>query len=152
MAKKYIVKLTKEERALLEKEISSGKIDARKNMRVRILLKADESRGEKWKDSEIAKAVECTTVTVENIRRKFVELGLEAAINTKQRKSPPRGRIIDGETEAYLIALVCGEAPEGRSRWTLRLLSDAMVELKYMDSVSHETIRQALKKMNLNLG
>jgi transposase len=101
--------------------------------------------GEKWLDSKISEAFGVSTRTVERVRERLVQQGLESALN---RATPIRvkGRTIDGENEAHLIALACGEAPEGRSRWTLRLLGQQMVELGYVESVSHETIRQTLKK------
>jgi transposase len=100
-----------------------------------------------WSDQQISEAFGVSTRTIERVRERLVQEGLESALN----RTPPtrvRSRIIDGENEAHLIALACGEAPEGRSRWTLRLLGQRMVELGYVESVSHETIRQTLKKMN----
>ena len=146
MAKKYTVRLTKDERTYLESLIYTGKVAAHKRLHAEILLKADISElGEKWLDSKISEAFGVSTRTVERVRERLVQQGLESALN---RATPIRvkSRIIDGENEAHLIALTCGEAPEGRNRWTLRLLGQQMVELGYVESVSHETIRQTLKK------
>jgi hypothetical protein len=104
-------------------------------------------RGGKWHDNQIGEAFGISTRTVERVRERLVREGLEPALN---RAEPVRSRSrkIDGENEAHLIALMCGDAPEGRGRWTLRLLGQRMVELGYVESIAHETIRQALKKMN----
>ena len=128
--------------------IHKGKVAAHKRLHAEILLKADISDlGEKWQDKPIGEAFGISTRTVERVRERLVQEGLESALN---RTKPIRvkSRIIDGENEAHLIALACGDAPDGRSRWTLRLLGQRMVELGYVESVSHETIRQTLKKMN----
>lgn len=110
------------------------------------MLKADVSDfGEKWTGSQISKALVISTRTVERVRQCLVKKGLEAALN-RAKPSRVRSRVLDGENEAHLIALSCTEAPEGRNRWTLRLLGQRMVELNYVESVSHETIRQTLKK------
>jgi hypothetical protein len=146
LAKQYIVRLTKDERRYLEGLIHKGKVAAHKRLHAEILLKADVSDfGEKWTDSRISDAFGVSTRTVERVRQRLVQEGLEAALN---RAKPVRVRscVIDGENEAHLIALACGDAPDGRSRWTLRLLGQRMVELGYVESVSHETIRQTLKK------
>jgi len=146
VAKKYIVRLTEDERTYLESLIYTGKVAAHKRLHAEILLKADISElGEKWLDSKISEAFGVSTRTVERVRERLVQQGLESALN---RATPIRvkSRIIDGENEAHLIALTCGEAPEGRNRWTLRLLGQQMVELGYVESVSYETIRQTLKK------
>jgi hypothetical protein len=130
----------------LESLIYTGKVAAHKRLHAEILLKADISElGEKWLDSKISEVFGVSTRTVERVRERLVQQGLESALN---RATPIRvkGRTIDGENEAHLIALTCGEAPEGRNRWTLRLLGQQMVELGYVESVSHETIRQTLKK------
>jgi len=146
VAKKYIVRLTEDERNYLENLIHTGKVAAHKRLHAEILLKADISEsGEKWLDSKISEAFGVSTRTVERVRERLVQQSLESALN---RATPIRVkcRTIEGENEAHLIALTCGEAPEGRSRWTLRLLGQQMVELGYVESVSHETIRQTLKK------
>jgi transposase len=152
MKKKYIVTLTPEERRMLQEMLSRGKAAARKLMHARILLKADRSDGGRGlDDSSIAQEVDTGRATVERVRKEFVEEGLEAAL---ERRKPRReyGRTLDGEGEAHLIALACGQAPEGRSRWTLRLLADRMVALEYVDQVSYQTVRRTLKKTNLSLG
>lgn len=146
MAKQYIVRLTGDERADLEDLVYKGKVAAHKRLHAQILLKADVSDlGEKWTDSQISKALGISTRTVERVRQCLVKEGLEAALN-RAKPSRVRSRVLDGENEAHLIALTCTEAPEGRNRWTLRLLGQRMVELNYVESVSHETIRQTLKK------
>lgn len=148
VAKKYIVRLTKDERTYLENLIYTGKVAAHKRLHAEILLKADSSEwGEKWLDRQISEAFGVSTRTVERVRERLVEQGLEAALN-RAEPSRVKSRAIDGENEAHLIALICGEAPEGHGRWTLRLLGQQMVELGYVESISHETIRQTLKKMN----
>ncbi len=154
MEKKYIVRLTKDERATLKQMISSGKCPARTQMRARVLLKADQSKGKDWEtDVEIAKAVSVASTTVENIRKRFVERGFPECLETPGRPDVTERRIIgDGALEAKLVAIACSSPPEGRAKWTLRLLADRMVELEYVDTVGREAIRLALKKMNLSLG
>ncbi len=148
MAKKYIVRLTEDERTYLESLIHTGKVAAHKRLHAEILLKADISElGEKWLDKQIGEAFGITTRTVERIRQRLVQEGLESALN-RASSTRVRERKIDGENEAHLVALMCGNAPEGRSRWTLRLLGQSMVELGYVENISHETIRQTLKKMS----
>jgi transposase len=146
LAKQYIVRLTKDERTDLEDLVYKGKVAAHKRLHAQILLKADVSDvGEKWTDSQISEALGISTRTVERVRQRLVQEGLEAALN-RAKPSRVRSRVLDGENEAHLIALTCADAPEGRGRWTLRLLGQRMVELGYVPSVSHETIRQTLKK------
>jgi hypothetical protein len=148
LAKKYIVRLTEDERTYLESLIHTGKVAAHKRLHAEILLKADISElGEKWLDKQIGEAFGITTRTVERIRERLVQEGLESALN-RASSTRIRERKIGGENEAHLIALMCGDAPEGRSRWTLRLLGQSMVELGYVENISHETIRQTLKKMS----
>lgn len=139
--KKYVVTLTDAERAELRKLISTGKGAARRLAHARILLKADQG----LIDQQIAAEVEVGTATVERVRKRFVEEGLAASLDP-YRPERPRQRKIDGEVEAHLVALACGTPPEGKARWTLRLLADKLVELEYLPSVSHETVRQALKQ------
>ena len=143
MAKKYVVRLTGDEREMLLRMENAGKGAARKLMHARVLLKAD-ADGPGWPDARIAEALDVGVRTVESMRERFVEEGLDAALNRK--KHPPRPRKLDGDTEARLVALACSEAPDGRKRWTLRLLADRLVTLDVVDSISHETVRQALKK------
>jgi len=148
LAKKYLVRLTEDEPTYLKSLIHKGKVAAHKRLHAEILLKADLGElGEKWQDKQIGETFGLSTRTVERVRERLVREGLESALN---RAAPVRARKrkIDGENEAHLVALLCGDAPEGRSRWTLRLLGQRMVELGYVESVAHETIRQALKKMS----
>ena len=152
MKKKYIVTLTQPERQILQAMLSRGKAAARKLMHARILLKADASEGgPAWGDDDIAQGLEVGRATVERVRREFVEEGFDAAL---ERRKPRRQylRKLDGDGEAHLIALACSRAPEGRSRWTLRLLADRMVVLEQVDHLSYETVRGVLKKTNLSLG
>ena len=128
--------------------IATGKSSARKIQHARILLKADASEhGPNWKDEQIKEAVEVSLSTIERVRRQFVEEGTEAAIS-RRPGSGYRDPKMDGEKEAHLIALACSKAPEGRVRWTLRLLAQRMVELEYLESLSYETVRRTLKKTN----
>ena len=149
MEKKYIVDLTTEERSDLEGRLRGGQMSVRKVKRIQILLKADEG----WSDERIAEAFDVGLSTVERTRRKFVERGLEGAItNRRPRREYPRK--LDGKTEAHLIALMCGPAPAGYARWSLRLLADELVKIEdvEIEDISYETVRQALKKTNLSLG
>ncbi len=148
MKKKYIVTLTDEERQMLQAMLSRGKAAARKLIHARILLKADVGcGGPGWNDDAIAEGLEVGRATVERVRQQFVEEGLEAAL---ERRKPRRqyARTLDGDAEAHLVALACSQAPDGRSRWTLRLLADRMVQLEYVEQVSYQTVRRALKKTN----
>jgi transposase len=145
--KKYVVKLSEDERNQLNEMIRKGKSSARRLMKARILLKADVSEaGEGWSDSRIIKALETSATTVYRTRQQLVEEGFEAALSRKQRARPPVPRIFDGEKEARLIALSCSKPPKGRARWTLRLLEDAVVELNIVDRSSDSTIGRVLKK------
>src|SRR3954471_24830641 len=147
MTKKYRVTLTLTERNELESLLARGKADVRKIKHVQILLKADESDGgPAWSDARIAEAVEAGTATVERVRQRFVEEGLTAAISPYRGGKRIYERKLDGAQEAHLIALACSAPPEGRARWTLRLLAQHMVELAYVDTLSYETVRQTLKK------
>jgi len=148
----YIVTLTAEERSCLQGLLSKGKAAAHKQLHARILLKADVSGGGKeWTDEQVAEALDTSRPTVERVRQRFVEDGLEAALNRKKGPAPPP-RVMDGEAEAHLIALACSPPPQGRARWTLHLLADRMVQLRYVEHVSHETVRQTLKKTSSSLG
>jgi len=145
--KKYIVTLTEEERVSLEQLVRTGKAAAYKITHARILLKADSScGGPACTDGQIADALQVGTATVERLRQRFVEEGLDAALCRKKQRRPSRQRTFDGAAEARLVALACSQPPEGRACWTLRLLAEKLVELEVVDSVSHETVRQALKK------
>jgi transposase len=151
MGKRYVVTMTKDERAMLEELINTGKAAARKLTHARILLKADQScNGPGWQDQQMSEALEVSVSTIERVRRQFVEEGLQAALLRRPSLSL-RQRKIDGVREAQLIALACSQPPEGRARWTMRLLADKLVALDYVDTVSHETVRQVLKKTSLNL-
>ena len=144
--KKYIVSLTAEEREELEQLSTTGKVAAYKMNHARILLKADTNQeGGGWTDEAISQALDISVATIERVRQRFVETNLETALSrqVQQQRKPRR---LDGEQEAHLIAMTCGEAPEGRARWSLRLLADRMVELEDVESVCHETVRQTLKK------
>ena len=150
--KKYKVTLTAEERNSLQDLIAS-KAAAKKIVHARILLKADAAPGgPAWTDARIAEAFEIDVSTVERLRERFVEQGLDAALDRKKQDQPSRQRTLDGQAEARLIALACSEPPLGRVRWTLRLLADQLVELEIVDTVSTETIRRALKKTNSSRG
>lgn len=152
MHQNYAVILTEGERAHLEQLIAAGTAPARKLAHARVLLKADKGPGGPgWVDARIADAVEISQPTISRIRQQFVEAGLEAALN---RRAPRRvyARKLDGEQEARLIALACGEPPAGHARWTLRLLADKLVELEVVATVSHETVHRVLKKTNSSLG
>jgi len=147
---KHNVRLTSEERSELEKLVTTGKANARKIIHARILLKVD-ADGPNWSDDKVQEALDVGKATVERGRKAFVEHSLEAALNRKPL-SKKRSRKLDGDQEAHLVALACSEAPEGRKRWTLRLLADKMVELKQVDNLSYETVRQTLKKTKPSLG
>ena len=150
MRKRYIVRLTPEERDELEKLVSAGEARARKLMHAHILLEAD-ADGPNWADAQIHEALGTGTATIERVRKAFVEEGLPDSLNRKQRrKNTPRK--LDGDQEAHLMALACSPAPKGHDRWTLRLLADKMVKLEYVDTLSYETVRQVLKKQKLSLG
>jgi len=145
--KKYVVRLSSQEHERLSHLIASGKGPARMFARARILLKADVGlHGPAWPDARISEALDVTVQTVERVRRQLVEEGFEAVLRRHPYRQKVSRRKIDGELEAHLVALACSEAPCGRSRWSLRLLADRMVELGYVESVSHETVRRTLKK------
>ena len=145
MKKKYIVRLTDEERETLALVIKKLKGSSQKVRRAQILLKAD-AEGPNWTDQKIADAFSCRTKTVENIRQHLVTEGFEVALNGKQRDTPPRPKKLDGEQEAKVIALRLGTPPQGFANWSLRLLANEVVELGLIDSISHETVRTTLKK------
>ena len=152
MKKRYIVTLVPEERRMLQELLSRGKAAARKLMHARILLKADVTAdGPGWNDEAIAEALEVGRATVERVRKEFVEEGLEAALERRKPRRQYR-RKLDGDGEAHLIALACQKPPEGRSRWTLKLLADRMVQLEYVEEISYQTVRRTLKKTNSSLG
>jgi DNA-binding MarR family transcriptional regulator len=147
--KKYIVRLSGEERKSLNHLISSGKGPARLFTRARILLKADVGEGgPSWPDEKIAEALDVTIQTVERVRKQLVEEGLEAVLSRRKYVQKISRKKLDGDAEAHLIALACSKTPEGYTRWSLRLLADRMVELGYVESISHEAVRRVLKKTN----
>lgn len=150
--KLYRVKLTPEERDHLQRLLSKGKASARTLTHARILLKADEGvDGPRLTDDEIAEALDVNRSTVERVRGRCVEEGFEAALRPRpSRQLHPRK--LDGLQEAHLIAVACSPAPKGRARWSLRLLADKLVELDIVDDISHETVRQTLKKTNSSPG
>ena len=151
--KKYIVQLNEEQRQALKHLISSGIAPARKILHAQILVKADSSQtGPGWSDEQIQKTFEIGLSTVERVRKRFVEKGMDEALNRRPQPERPEKRILNGREEAFLIALSCAEKPEGRERWSVRLLAHKMVEAGYVEQVGRETIRVALKKMSSNPG
>lgn len=145
--KRYVVRLEIDERARLERLVSVGKGAAAKLTHARVLLQADQSvAGLGWTDARIAAGLGVTTRTVEHIRQRFVEEGLESALLRKKQCRPSRERLLDGAKEAKLTAICCSKAPDGRRRWTLQLLADRLVELNVVGSISYETVRRTLQK------
>ena len=152
MVPRYRVTLTGEERDMLEKISTQGKRSALTILHARALLLLDAGEfGPKWKVADVADAVGLSTRSLEHIKERFVECGLDAALRRKKRETPPNPIIFDGEFEAKLLKLACSQAPEGRSRWTIQLLADKLVELKIVPTVSTMTVCKTLKKMNLSL-
>ena len=146
MVKKYIVRLSEQERSLLRDIVKKLKGTSQKVRRATILLKANVD-GANWPDAKIAEALSCRTRTIENVRRRLVTEGLDDVLNRKKREAPPRSKILDGKQEAEIIALRLGKPPAGFANWTLRLLADQVVKLEIVDSISYETVRRTLKKM-----
>ena len=146
MKKKYIVRLSEEERSILQEIIKKLKGGSQRVRRAQILLKTD-ADGPNWTDQRIAEAFSCRTQTVENVRESLCLNGFEIALNGKKREEPPRKKLLDGEQEAKIIAMRLGSPPDGFANWSLRLLAEKVVELELVESISHETIRQTLKKM-----
>ncbi len=152
MKPRYRVTLTGEEQKELEALTKTGRTAARRVLYARALLLCDESPGAPaWTVGHTAEAMGVSSRTIEHLKKRFVEEGLEAALERKKLEKPPREVIFGGEFEAHLIALACSEAPEGRRRWTVRLLAEKAVELDLAKSVSHMTIQRILKKTNLSL-
>jgi hypothetical protein len=148
----YRIKLTDEEREALTAIVNKGKGKARRMTRARILLLADENRADGgWKDGVIAQALGVHQRTVERVREKCVELGIEAALN-HTRPQKQRGKLLDGAGEARLVQLACSEAPDGHEQWSMQMLADKLIELQVVETISRETVRITLKKMNLSLG
>lgn len=144
-AKKYVVRLTESERTILQQIVKKLSGSSQKVRRAQILLKTDVD-GPGWTDKQIAEAYNCRSRTVENARRTLVEQGFELALIGKKREHPPRAQLLDGEQQAKIIATRLGQPPAGYANWSLRLLTDAVVELGIVESVSTETIRRTLKK------
>jgi len=152
MSPRYRVTLTKEERSGLESITRRGKTHARKFIHARALLLCDAGPdGPAWNVADVAAALGVSSRAIEHLKKRFVEDGIEAALQRKEREKPPREIRFDGAFEARLITLACSEAPEGRRRWTVRLLADKAVELAFAKSVSHMTVQRVLKKTNLSL-
>jgi len=149
---KYLVRLTEAERAKLESLVKTGKVAARKRQRAHVLLKADAGReGSGATDQQIAQALDVGAATIHRIRQAYVEKGLDEALGRKP-PGPRRTRKLDGAQEAHLVAVACGPAPEGRARWTIRLLAAQAVELEIVDSISKDTVHRTLKKTISSLG
>ena len=152
MSQRYRVTLTEKERKELEALTRRGKTHARRVIRARALLLCDAGpNGPAWKVADVVEALGISSRTIEHLKKRFVEDGLDIALERKAREKPPREVIFDGAFEARLLALACSEAPAGYQRWTVRLLAEKVVELHIAPAVSHMTIQRALKKMNVNL-
>jgi len=145
MQKKYIVRLSKQERNMLREVVKKLKGGSQKARRAQVLLKAD-AEGPAWTDSRIAEAFGCRRQTIEMIRQRFVECGFQETLDGKKRLNPPTEKLLDGEQEAKIIATRLGPPPKGYANWTLRLLARKVVELEIVDGVSYETVRRTLKK------
>lgn len=143
--KKYIVRLSEEERSLLKEIVRKLKGTSQRVQRANILLKAD-ADGPNWKDAKIAEALSCRVQSIENVRRRLITEGFEAALERKKRETPPTPKLLDGKQEAQVIALRLGKPPAGYANWTLRLMANHVVELGIADSISYETVRRTLKK------
>ena len=146
MNKKYVVRLSEEERGLCQEVIKKLKGSSQKARRAQILLKAD-ADGPGWPDAKIAEAYNCRVQTIENVRKRLVTEGFDLALEGKKRQTPPTPPKLDGKAEAELIAMRLGKPPAGYGHWTLQLLADELVALEVVDSISHETVRKTLKKM-----
>ena len=150
---KYSVKMERGQRAGLEQLIRSGQASARKLMHARLLLKADSGEGgPNWPDTRISVALEVSVPTIWRVRRRFVEQGVDDALNRRPQPERPTKRIFDGEKEAHLIALTCGEKPEGEGCWSVRLLAERLVKIGEVEQVSYETVRRVLKKTSSSRG
>jgi len=145
MNKKFIVRLSDEERAACLEVVKKLKGSSQKVRRAQLLLKAD-ADGPAWPDAKIAEAFNCRVQTIENLRKRLVTEGFEAALERKKRQEPPTPPKLDGAAEAKLIAMRLGQPPAGYGHWTLQLLADELVALEVVDSISHETVRKVLKK------
>lgn len=153
MAKKYVLKLTADERAELQQLVKKRKAAAWKVQRAQALLQCDQGlAGPRWTDEQVAQAYGCTTRSLESWRKQAVERGPLSLLERKVRVAPPVTPKLDGEKEARLTALACAKAPQGHARWTLRLLAGRLVELQVVDAISYETVRRALKKTTSSPG
>lgn len=151
--KKYIVQLDATQRQMLESMLTGGKATARSQTHARILLKADGGpQGPGWSDEQIAEALSVGMSTVERVRRRLVEGGLLDALVRRPQPERPEQRKMDGELEAHLVTLACSQAEGGQKRWTMRMLADKLVQMGYVDQISHQTVWVTLKKMNSNRG
>lgn len=151
--KKYTVQLDEQQRQMLESMVTGGKATARSQTHARILLKADQgSLGPGWSDQQIAEALSVGTATVERVRQRFVEGGLLDAVVRRPQPERPQQRKMDGALEAHLVTLACSQAEGGHTRWTMRMLADKLVQLGYVDQISHQTVWITLKKTNSNPG
>ena len=149
--KKYLVELTQQERSQLEELVAKGRVAGYKIRHAQMLLKADQGPdGPGWADAQTAEAFASHVTTVERLRKRLIEQGLEAALERHKRPHYPRK--LDGDGEAHLVAMACSQAPAGRSKWTLRLLADRLVELGVVENISHMTVSRTLKKTNLSPG
>ena len=148
---KYVIELSNQEKVRLMEIVKKGNCPARTILRANILLASDKQSDKYMTVSEIANAYRTTPTTVQTVRASYCKKGLEATITRKKRETPPIPAKVTGEVEAHIIALACGQPPEGYSRWTLRLLADKTVELGYIESISHVTVSNILKKTNLSL-
>src|SRR4030042_3826116 len=149
--KKYIVELTSEERKQLQQLVKQGKVAGYKIRHAQMLLKADQGKQcPGWPDAQVAEVFAGHITTVERLRKRFVEQGLEAALERNKRNN--YARKLDGDAEAHLIAIACSEPPAGRSEWSLRLLADRLVEVSVVDSISHMTVSRTIQKKNFNRG
>jgi len=149
--KKYIVELTSEERKQLQQLVKKGKVPGYKIRHAQMLLKAEQgNKGPGWPDVQVAEVFASHVTTVERLRKRFVEQGLDAALERNKRNN--YARKLDGNGEAHLIAIACSDPPTGRSEWSLRLLADRLVELSVVDSISYMTVSRTLKKTNLSRG
>lgn len=149
MKKKYVARLTEEERVALTELVSKGKAAAQKIKHANVLLRID-ADGPQWSDKQAAKAFACSERTVFSIRQRLVEEGLEAAVGRKKRARPPIEPMLDGAKEARLVQIACSQPPKGQARWTLKLLAEEMVALEVVESISPQTVMRTLKKTNSN--
>ncbi len=150
-SKKYIVELTTKERSQLKEIVNSKRMASHKRRKARILLKIDQgSEGPGWTDDQAAAAFDCRRQTVERLRQRLIERGFESVLEHRNIGAL-RVKALDGVAEAHTIALACGDAPQGRNRWTVRLLADKLIELQLVDSCSKSSVHRTLKKMNLSL-